>query len=305
MFRLLVCLVGLAFIWKRLRSFVLYIFNLAYGKKRDLTAIYGRKSYVLVTGGSEGIGKALAKEFAARGFNLILVARNPAGLEAAKKEVEALHPGTTVLTSAFDFEAITNPDNFDLFKALKLDSALDISIVVSNVGISQGDFFENLDEERIKKVIKINMGSHLVLAVFFQRLWTQKRRRAAFIQTGSVSAINPFPYYDLYGATKAFSQYLTRSLWAFDSQYVDWYLFSPSFVATRLNNFRTGALVVTPEQAAAAAMINVGSYRWEFNGHWKHELLAAALGLIPDVLLQNETVRRKVYAVKKRGYTQH
>jgi 17beta-estradiol 17-dehydrogenase / very-long-chain 3-oxoacyl-CoA reductase len=293
---------GLVFIWKRLRSFVLYVFNLAYGKKRDLAAIYGRGSYVLVTGGSEGIGKAMAKEFADRGFNLILVARNQTGLDTAKKEIETVHPGTVVLTSAFDFENITNPVNFDALKALKLDSSLNISVVVSNVGVSQGDFFENLDEERIKRLIKINIGSNIVLASFFHRFWNLQHRRAAFIQTGSVSAINPFPYYDLYGASKAFSQYLTHSLWAFESKYVDWYLFSPSFVATKLNNFRKGPLVVTPEQSAAAAMINVGSYRWEFNGHWKHEVLSAILGLVPDVLLQNQYVRKKVYALKRRGY---
>jgi hypothetical protein len=53
----------------------------------NLGVRYGQNSYVLITGGSLGLGKELAKCFAKRGFNLILLARGRDNLEVAKKEI--------------------------------------------------------------------------------------------------------------------------------------------------------------------------------------------------------------------------
>lgn len=276
--------------------------NLVTGKSRDLREIYGAGSYVLVTGGSEGMGKAFAKEYARRGFHLILVARDLEKLNEAKAEIMNLYPSTDVKTISFDFETITNADSFDLIRLWGIGGGeIDISTVVSNVGISAGAFFDKLSEEQIKRLIKVNMASQVVLAENFNKYFSKRRHRSAFIQTTSTSALNPFPYYDLYGATKAFNLYFSDATGAY-SENIDYYAFMPSYVSTKLNNFRTGPLVVTPEEAVAGGMINVGSSRRVFSGHWKHEVMGAVLGLVPDFVYKFGPVKAKLYEMKAKGF---
>lgn len=49
---------------------------------------YGRKTWVVVTGGSDGIGLGFCEEFAALGFNIVMVARNKAKIEAALEKIK-------------------------------------------------------------------------------------------------------------------------------------------------------------------------------------------------------------------------
>lgn len=305
MFRFLICMIGLLSIWRKLRDLGTYIVNLITGKTRDLRDIYGGGSYALITGGSEGMGKAFAKEYARRGFHIILVARDAEKLNEAKEEITNLYPSTEVKTVSFDFESITNPENFDLIRLWGIDgSNIDISTVVSNVGVSAGAFFEKLTEEQIKRLIKVNMASQIVLAENFNKYFSRRRHRSAFIQTSSTSALNPFPYYDLYGATKAFNLYFSDATGAY-SENIDFYAFMPSYVSTKLNNYRTGRLVVTPDEAVAGAMLNVGSSRRVFSGHWKHEALGALLSLVPDFVYKFGPVKAKLYEMKAKGFAEN
>ena len=72
-------------------SIVSHAWNHFLAPQVDLAKRYGPKSYVLITGGSEGLGKEIGLRFAARGFNLILVARTKAKLDLAKTEITALY----------------------------------------------------------------------------------------------------------------------------------------------------------------------------------------------------------------------
>ena len=56
-------------------------------KPYDLLARYGAGTWVAITGGSDGIGFAFAKEFARRGFNIVLIARTQSKLEASAKSL--------------------------------------------------------------------------------------------------------------------------------------------------------------------------------------------------------------------------
>lgn len=300
--RFLISLVGVIFLWRKIRNFLLYIINLVKGPHRDLTAIYGENSYVLITGGSDGIGKALSCEFAKKGFNLILVARDLKKLNNAKAEIQKQYPKTVIEVISFDFSEIIEPENIDIIKALGLRNVkIDISIVVNNVGKNTGDFFENLTEETIKEVIAVNCASQIVLANQFAKYFKTRQLKSAFVQTGSFASIKPFPFYDLYGATKTFNLFLSENIGAFDDK-IDFYTFMPSYVSTKLNNYRSGLMVVSPEEAAQGAMINIGSSRRVFCGHWKHEVLGAVMTLLPECILGCSFIREKLYKIKKRGY---
>ena len=83
---------------------------------------------VLVTGGSRGIGKAIAEEFLKRGYDTILVAKNKIDLEKTKIEFQNKYKNQTIITEAMDLREEEN-----LHKLI--DKYNEIDILVNNAGI--------------------------------------------------------------------------------------------------------------------------------------------------------------------------
>ncbi|HEV7741725.1 MAG TPA: SDR family oxidoreductase [Pseudolysinimonas sp.] len=83
----------------------------------------------LVTGGSSGIGAEFARQLAARGHDLILVARDQARLDAVAAELRT--PGREVETMAAD---LSNPKDTDRVAARLADTAKPVDILINNAG---------------------------------------------------------------------------------------------------------------------------------------------------------------------------
>ncbi|MEK9724244.1 MAG: SDR family oxidoreductase [Rhodospirillaceae bacterium] len=98
----------------------------------------------MITGGSLGLGKAMAMEFAGSGANVAIVARRQEVLDATKAEIEAAHPGAKVAAVAADIRTAEGC-------AGAVDTAVaalgPIDILINNAGTSQrGPFLEISDE---------------------------------------------------------------------------------------------------------------------------------------------------------------
>jgi 3-oxoacyl-[acyl-carrier protein] reductase len=97
----------------------------------------------LITGGSQGIGRAIAKGFAGAGANVAIVARNQAGLDAARAEIAA-GANTKVVTVAAD---VSTADGCRKAYETAAQSLGQIDVLVNNAGTSQrGPFLEISDE---------------------------------------------------------------------------------------------------------------------------------------------------------------
>ena len=83
-------------------------------KPLDLAERYGKGSWALVTGASDGIGKEYCLQLAQKGFNVCLVSRTREKLEAVEKEIKSKTSGSGVQTCLiqFDFEGATTMDAF-------------------------------------------------------------------------------------------------------------------------------------------------------------------------------------------------
>jgi 17beta-estradiol 17-dehydrogenase / very-long-chain 3-oxoacyl-CoA reductase len=299
MLKAIIGFIGFIYLYSKLKSIVLLFFNMIYGTKRDLGSIYGKGSYVLITGGSEGIGEALATEFASRGFNLILISRSMEKLQLAKKTIESKFKKCKVVIASFDFNMIDRPENFDLQKAFGLDfSKLDVSIVVNNVGIGRNGTFYESDEESIKKMIRVNIVPEVLLTRYFISIFLKRKNRSAFLNLSSLSEIHALPFYDLYGATKKFNSHFSESIGNFYPN-IDTYTFLPGWVSTRLTNFNTASLFsINTTDCAREAINNFGSYRNIFAGHWKHEILYQFMSLLPTKLISMLIMRNKKNYIK-------
>lgn len=89
---------------------------------------------ILITGASSGLGEEMARQFAAKGHNLVLTARRMDRLEALRAELTERHPGLTVVVHRLD---VNDHDQvFEVFR--KADAELTLDRVVVNAGLGKG-----------------------------------------------------------------------------------------------------------------------------------------------------------------------
>jgi short-subunit dehydrogenase len=283
MFKTLISLVGIIFIYSKLKSVILYLFNFFYGSKRNLTEIYGKHSYVFITGGSEGLGASLGLGFALRGFNVILVARSKDKLEATKARILAVCPSCKVILVPFDFNNIDKPENLDLEKAIGIDlSVIDISILVNNVGISTDSVMHLRSEADIKQQIKVNCVPMVLLSRYFISRFLKRSSRSAILNVSSILATKVVPFVDVYGATKQFNQQFSASLSGFYPA-IDVYTYLPGFMKTNMTpRVRENTMSLDTDSCVRAALCQFGSYRYQFFGHLRHEIEGSLFALIPE-----------------------
>lgn len=165
----------------------------------------------LITGGSEGIGFALAGIFASRGCRLILVGRDPEKLAKAASWLKSRY-GTDVRVLAEDLSlegaALRVFDQVSRIKA-------DVDFLVNNAGFALYGFFESADLEIELEMIRLNIAALTALTKYFLK---DMRSRGAgkILNVASTAAFQPGPWMAVYYATKAyvlsFSQAISEEL---------------------------------------------------------------------------------------------
>ncbi len=152
----------------------------------------------LITGASNGIGKALAEEFAAAGHTVIVSARSEAKLQALASQWRqqygvAVHVLPSDLSQPGAALALARE-----VKAL----GLEIDFLVNNAGVGLFGEFEHNDGEAEVAMMRLNMESLVLLTREF--LPVLKARQGRIMNVASTAAFQPGPYMAVYYATKAF-----------------------------------------------------------------------------------------------------
>jgi short-subunit dehydrogenase len=160
----------------------------------------------LVTGASSGIGKAFAEALAAKGLDLVLVARRIDRLDELAARLAAEH-GIKAHPMRID---LALPDAAQ--RMLDATAAMDVGLVVSNAGFSmKGDHAAN-DTALMVEMLMVNCHVPLLLTHgFIPRL--RQRGRGGIILTSSIEALIGCPYSAAYSATKALVKSLGEGLW--------------------------------------------------------------------------------------------
>lgn len=163
----------------------------------------------LITGASSGIGQVFAEQLAARGVNLVLVARSQLKLEAlAAKLTQESGIATWVITQDLTAADATEAVILRL-KALNLSP----DILINNAGFATYGIFDTLGMERQRDEIKINCLAPVELTHALLPAMV-KRRSGVVINVASTAAMQPDPYMAIYGATKSFLLSFSNALWA-------------------------------------------------------------------------------------------
>jgi len=159
----------------------------------------------LVLGGSEGIGRQFAEELAARGLDLLLVARGAASLESAAAELRARH-AVTVTTRAHDLAG----DGLEALAA-ELAGSHDIGLVVCNAGATHG-VGPFLDEPLAQPLGLVRLNCLAPLTFAHELLRRRRGRGGGLIVVSSMSGLCGSGLVATYAAAKAFQITLCEGL---------------------------------------------------------------------------------------------
>lgn len=167
----------------------------------------GSRPLALVTGASVGIGRELAREFAAHSHDVILVARDRDALEALAGTLEGRH-GIKATVFVFDLADAGSPQR--LYDAVVAEG-LEVDVLVNNAGFGLGGAFADTDIERELDMIQVNIASLVQLTKLFMQPML-KRRQGRILNVGSTAGFQPGPYMSVYFATKAFILSFSQAL---------------------------------------------------------------------------------------------
>jgi short-subunit dehydrogenase len=161
----------------------------------------------LVTGASSGIGQAFAEALAARGLDLVLVARRLDRLEALAGRL-AKDCGVNARALQVDLAAPTAAQQI-----LDATASADVGLVVSNAGFGLKGEFAADDPRVLAEMLMVNCNVPMQLAHgFIPRL--RRRGKGGIIFTSSIEGLMGCPYSAGYSASKALVIALGEALWA-------------------------------------------------------------------------------------------
>jgi len=163
----------------------------------------------LITGASSGIGAEFARQFAARGNDLVLVARSADKLEQLASQLRAEH---VVDVTVIDMDLSVPTAAADLWQRTN-SLGLEIDTLVNNAGFGTHSDVADADPERLEDAIGLNCLT-LVGATARYLPEMRARGRGTIVNVASTAAFQPLPKMAVYGATKAFVLSFTEALWA-------------------------------------------------------------------------------------------
>lgn len=173
-----------------------------------LAAVRDLKPAVVITGGSSGIGLALAHQFAKRAEALVLIARTQNRLDRAIAALSTEHPGVRFEPLLLD---IGRPDAVEIIAAWLTEKRLYCDVLVNNAGVGQSGPFSASDPSGLDTLITTNIAAvaRLTRAMLPDML---ARGRGGILSISSLGALIPGPHQATYYASKAFVVSLSEAI---------------------------------------------------------------------------------------------
>ncbi|MHC4462792.1 MAG: SDR family oxidoreductase [Planctomycetota bacterium] len=204
----------------------------------------------LITGGSRGIGLAVAKGLAQNGAEVAIIARDKGRLQAARQQIQGCSD-KKVWTFSFDLENIKGIAG--LFENI-ISETKEIDILVNCAGTTARAPAEDIDLEIWNQVMQVNLTAAFVISQAFCRHRKQVTKAGKIINIGSLMCHGARPTTAAYASSKGGLLMLTKSLAVEWAKYnINVNAIGPGFIATDLTaklqadeDFNTWVLSKTP-----------------------------------------------------------
>lgn len=250
-------------------------------------------SWAVVTGATDGIGRALAHELAARKLNVVLISRTLEKLEATAAELREQHQVETRVVVA-DF---TEGAKSGLYERIAEQlQGLEVGVLVNNVGMSYPSalFFHELgDYAESKGVVDDMVNMNVVSVTKMTQLVVKgmvERKKGFILNISSAAGRVPVgnPMYAEYSASKAYVDFFSRSLATeLASKGVLVQCQSPYFVLSKLSKLRdkdASLFNITPQAYARASLAAIDDGA-SVVPYWSHALQDWVLQTLPEWLV--------------------
>lgn len=268
---------------------------------------YGK--WAIVTGATDGIGKAWAFELASRGLSVLLISRSEEKLLDVKKLLVEKYPKLQFDHMAVDFSKFNELVRSTVKAKIK---SLDVGVLINNVGLSYpfAKYFHELTDTEIADILEVNVSStmwmsRLVLGDVSENLepidGMLKRRRGAIVNTSSGAGRCASPLLAEYSGVKSCIELFSKTLAAeLKPKGIDVQVQTPLFVTTKMAKIRKTSLTVpSPEAYVKTAVKQIG-YDASISPYWAHSLQLWFQSLLPETI-SNMIVNSMHQDIRKRG----
>ncbi len=232
--------------------------------------------WALVTGTSAGIGAEFARQLAAMGLNLVLVARRKERIEELAGQLKS-KSAIQVRTVPAD---LSQPDFISLI--VSETQSIDVGLLVNNAGFGLAGNFLDHPLERELALLDVNCRAPLILSHLFGRQMAQ-RKRGGIIFVSSVSAYIATPFEASYAASKVYELFLAESLgYELNKEGVDVLALCPGSTDTEFHKL-SGSRPVSPmavEPVVELALKKLGKKSVAIPG-WHNRFLVYLLKFAP------------------------
>jgi short-subunit dehydrogenase len=251
----------------------------------------------VITGASSGLGATFARKLAARGFNLLLIARREARLESIAREIRELYHVNVEILAA----DLTNETQLAMVAA-RISAAADLGLLVNNAGFGTLGYFFDADSTSQEQMHRLHVLatmrlSHAALA----NLVPRAAAGTGIINVSSVAAFGASPQNVSYCATKTwmnrFSEGLAIEL-GMKSSPVTVQALCPGFTLTEFHDTMPMDRSRVPASLWMTADFVVEESLREFDRGtlfvvpgWRYRLLVSIMKLVPSGLMRWGSIR--------------
>lgn len=154
--------------------------------------------YVLIAGGSKGIGYALAEAWARRGYNLVLIARHWDSLNAAKTKLESAY-GVHIELLSYD---LSKEESAPAIATWCNEKKIPLTALCNVAGIGGSQDFLSASLDNLRYMVRLNIESGMSLTLLLLPL-LEKNAPSYIMNVASMAGLAPIPLKNIYSATKS------------------------------------------------------------------------------------------------------
>jgi len=256
--------------------------------------------WAVVTGCTDGIGKAYATALAKKGMSVVLISRTESKLQDLKKEIDGKgYNGVETKIVVCDYSKFDQKARDTVSAAIK---DIDVGVLINNVGVSYRYpmFFNELASDEIANLMEMNVNSTTWMTKFVIDGMVE-RRRGAIINMSSGSAMYTLPLLAEYSGAKSFIVSFSKALNAeYAKKGISVQCQIPFYVATKLAKMRKSFTVPTPDDFIRVAMKTIGQSECVVSPYWPHTLMGAVMDIMPESIVTSVIMSMHM-AIRKRG----
>jgi 17beta-estradiol 17-dehydrogenase / very-long-chain 3-oxoacyl-CoA reductase len=257
--------------------------------------------YAVITGATDGIGKAYAMILAQKKMSIVLISRTEVKLKEVKAEIDGKkYEGVDVRYIVCDYSKFDDSAKASVKAGL---SNLDIGVLINNVGVSYRYpmFFDELSDDEVQSILTLNIDSTVWMTRMILPGMIQ-RRRGAIVNISSGSALYTLPLLAQYSGAKSFVEKFSRAINAeYCQKGITCQCQVPFYVATKLAKMRPSLMVPSPLEYATLGVKWIGySSNAIVSPFWLHAIQGYVMNLIPDGIVSSQIMSMHM-AIRKKG----